>query len=66
VDDAPDRKRPAQRDYEVAVMMTAALRSTLAHMKLGRPVSEVFGTRTVTNRIAWAHSDWIGGHKYAR
>ena len=30
-----------QRDYEVAAMMTAALRSTLAHMKLGRPVIEV-------------------------
>ena len=30
-----------QRDYEVAAMMTAALRSTLGHMKLVRPVSEV-------------------------
>ena len=41
-DDALDRKSARmQRDYEVAAMMTAALRSTLAHMKLGRPVSEV-------------------------
>lgn len=32
-DDALDRKRARmQRDYEVAAMMTAALRSTLAHM----------------------------------
>ena len=31
-----------QRDYEIAAMMTAALRSTLAHMKLHRPRSEVF------------------------
>jgi len=41
-DDALDRKSARmQRDYEVAAMMTAALRSTLAHMKLGRPVIEV-------------------------
>lgn len=31
-----------QRDCEIAAMMTAALRSTLAHMKLHRPLSEVF------------------------
>ena len=34
-EDALDRKSALmQRDYEVAAMMTAALRSTLAHMKL--------------------------------
>jgi hypothetical protein len=31
-----------QRDYEVAAMMAAALRSTLAHMKLHRPLDEVY------------------------
>ena len=42
-DDALDRKSARmQRDYEVAVMMTAALRSTLAHMKLHRLLDEVY------------------------
>ena len=42
-DDALDRKSARmQRDYEVAAMMTAALRSALAHIELHRPVSEVF------------------------
>lgn len=41
--DALDRKSARmQRDYEIAAMMTASLRSTLAHMKLHRPLSEVF------------------------
>jgi hypothetical protein len=31
-----------QRDYEVAAMRAAALRSTLAHMKLHRPLDEVY------------------------
>jgi hypothetical protein len=31
-----------QRDYEVAAIMAAALRSTLAHMKLHRPLDEVY------------------------
>jgi hypothetical protein len=31
-----------QRDYEIAAMMTASLRSALAHIKLNRPLSEVF------------------------
>jgi hypothetical protein len=36
-DDALDRKSARmQRDYESAAMMTAALRSTPAHMKLNR------------------------------
>jgi hypothetical protein len=29
-----------QRDYEIASKMTAALRSTLAHMWLRRPISD--------------------------
>src|ERR1035441_361499 len=42
-DDALDRKSARmQRDYEIAAMMTASLRSTLAHVKLHRPLSEVF------------------------
>jgi hypothetical protein len=31
-----------QRDYEIAVMMTTALRSSQAHMKLYRQIREVF------------------------
>src|ERR1017187_11020091 len=42
-DDALDRKSARmQRDYEIAAMMTASLRSALAHIKLNRPLSEVF------------------------
>jgi hypothetical protein len=41
-EDALDRKSARmQRDYEIAAMMTAALRSTLAHLWLRRPVSEI-------------------------
>jgi hypothetical protein len=40
-DDALDRKSARmQRDYEIASKMTAALRSTLAHMWLRRPISD--------------------------
>src|SRR5260370_37499904 len=43
-DIALDRKSARMRiDYEVAAQMTAALRSTLVHMRLRRPMSEVYG-----------------------
>jgi hypothetical protein len=42
-DDAIDRKSARiQRDYEIAAMMTAALRASLAHMKQHRPISEMY------------------------
>lgn len=57
-DDALDRKSARmQRDYEIAAMMTASLRSTLAHMKLHRPLSEVFGNHAYCDAVSAMHSD---------
>jgi hypothetical protein len=60
-DDALDRKSARmQRDYEIAAMMTAALRSTLAHMKLHRPISEVFSNYAYCDADQAAHDPRYG------
>ena len=60
-DDALDRKSARmQRDYEIAAMMTASLRSTLAHMKLGRPISEVFARHAYCDADQAAHDPRYG------
>jgi hypothetical protein len=57
-DYALDRKSARmQRDYEIAAMMTASLRSTLAHMKLHRPLSEVFDHHAYCDAVAAMRSD---------
>ena len=57
-DDAAIRKSARmQRDYEIAAMMTASLRSTLAHMELHRPISEVFDHHAYCDADAAMHSD---------
>jgi hypothetical protein len=56
--DALDRKSARmQRDYEIAAMMTASLRSTLAHMKLHRPMSEVFDHHAYCDADSAMHTD---------
>jgi hypothetical protein len=56
--DVLDRKTARmQRDYEIAAMMTASLRSTLAHMKLHRPLTEVFAHHAYCDADAAMHSD---------
>jgi hypothetical protein len=60
-DDALDRKSARmQRDYEIAAMMTAALRSTLTHMKLHRPLSEVFANHSYCDADQAAHDPRYG------
>ncbi len=57
-DDALDRKSARmQRDYEIAAMMMASLRSTLAQMKLHRPLSEVFDHHAYCDADAAIRSD---------
>jgi hypothetical protein len=46
-----------QRDYEIAAMMTASLRSTLAHMQLHRPMSEVFDHHAYCDAVSAIHGD---------
>jgi hypothetical protein len=59
--DALDRKSARmQRDYEIAAMMTASLRSTLAHMKLHRPMGEVFDHHAYCDADQAAHDPRYG------
>ncbi len=59
--DALDRKSARmQRDYEIAAMMTATLRSTLAHLRLHRPIGEAFSHHSYCDADQAAHDPRYG------
>lgn len=64
-DSALDRKAARmRRDYEIAAVMTAALRSAIIHLKLHRSVKSIYGPETMyaQNRsIAASYCNALGG-----